>query len=166
MLSGEDFLSLGRISFMKTLVPAFLLSGFFVLCSAAFAHSEIYKWTDPQGRIHFSNAPTDLSAESVDDSLPPASAFGGQPESVPAATEPASEPATPASPPQTTEAPPPQSEPAVAEDAPGLSAEGPLAAPEPSTVVNAPLPVEPSDSDQGEPAPEDEFTAESEFVAQ
>jgi hypothetical protein len=151
---------------MKTFVSAFLLSGFLVLiCPAAFAQGAIYKWTDAQGRIHFSNTPTDLSAESVDESLPPASAFGGQPESAPAATEPTSEPATPSSPSQTAEAPPPESEPTVAEDEPGLATEGPLAAPEPSTVVNAP-PIEPNDIDQGGPAPEDEFTAEGEFVAE
>ena len=151
---------------MKTFTPALLLSGFLILCPAVFAHGEIYKWTDSQGGIHFSNAPTDLSAESVDESLPPASAFGGQSGSAPAATEPPAESATPPSPSQTTEAPLPESEPAVAEDEPGLPVEGPLAAPGPSTIVNAPLPVEPSDSDQGGPAPEDEFTAEGEFVAQ
>src|SRR3954466_9028894 len=60
---------------MKTLMPAGVLGWFlFLACSAAFAQGGIYKWTDVNGTIHFSNTPT-REAETINDLLPPAANF-------------------------------------------------------------------------------------------
>lgn len=106
---------------MVVAIPA--LSCFLALSSAA-AQGGIYKWTDAQGRIHFSNAPIG-SAVPVEKELPPASSFGSSPETPPAATAP--------------------SEPAPAAAAPPTEGE-PTAAPEP-TAGDEPAPAE------AEPAP-------------
>jgi hypothetical protein len=130
---------------MKMLVPIVVLGGFlFLACSFTFAQGGIYKWTDAEGRIHFSNAPTG-NAESVDQTLPPASTFGGQLEPTPpatAATEPVPQAGSP--PDATEEAPPVANTPAITEptpaDEPGLSAEEPPIAPVPSVSADIPGP--------------------------
>jgi hypothetical protein len=143
----------------------------FLTCSVASAQEGIYKWTDSKGRIHFSNAPTNTEAQSVDETLPPASAFGTQPDTTSAVTastdEPPPSPAAPPPPSQPEEIPPFTTEPeAEATDEPGLPAEGPLAVPEPSASADLPLPTESSDAEQDEPGPEDEPTAEDEFESE
>ena len=63
-----------------------------LVSSVAALGQNIYRWTDEQGRVHFSNAPV-KEAQSVDDDLPPASNFGGaqdifsSPEEAPSTTE-------------------------------------------------------------------------------
>ncbi|HEV8715869.1 MAG TPA: DUF4124 domain-containing protein [Candidatus Binatia bacterium] len=130
---------------MKMLTPVIVLGWFlFLTCSSVLAQGGIYKWTDAKGRIHFSNAPTS-KAESVDETLPPASTFGTQDEPTSpaaAATEPA---AGDASPPVTTEEAPPLTPTPTATgptpaDEPGMSAEEPPTAPVPSASANIPGP--------------------------
>ena len=138
---------------MKTLVPAMTLGWFlFLACSSARAQG-IYKWTDAKGRLHFSNAPT-REAETVDDSLPPASTFGTEAEPTPpatASTAPAPEARSPRSGVDAT--PLTESEPTTtgptANDEPGLSAEG-----SPSASASLPTQAEPSDSGEGDSAQE------------
>ena len=57
-----------------------------LFCSAPVTGQNIYRWTDPQGRIHFSNAPVH-EAKAIDDELPPAPNFGGTPGSIPFAVK-------------------------------------------------------------------------------
>jgi hypothetical protein len=52
--------------------------------AAPVAAQNVYRWTDPQGHIHFSNAPVS-AAKSVDNELPPAASFGGVPGAIPMA---------------------------------------------------------------------------------
>lgn len=75
------------LALMKIFVPTTTLVGTFLffIGSSAPALGEIYKWTDPQGHLHFSNTPTG-KAEAVDDALPPASSFVAPPEPTPAPT--------------------------------------------------------------------------------
>lgn len=47
-----------------------------IFSSAPVTGQNIYRWTDAQGRVHFSNAPVS-EATAVDDELPPAPNFGG-----------------------------------------------------------------------------------------
>lgn len=47
-----------------------------IFSSAPATGQNIYRWTDAQGRVHFSNAPVS-EATAVDDELPPAPNFGG-----------------------------------------------------------------------------------------
>ena len=140
---------------MRTPAIATVLAWFlFLACSSAFAQGGIYKWTDSKGRIHYSNAPT-RKAESVDESLPPASTFGTQPEPEPSATtSTAPAPTAPPPPAETDETPPaegesPAAEP-TAENEPGMSAGGPLAAPAPSAPAGLSEPAESDDAEQGE----------------
>jgi hypothetical protein len=53
-----------------------------LFCSAPVTGQNIYRWTDHQGRSHFSNAPVH-EAKAIDDELPPATNFGGEPSSIP-----------------------------------------------------------------------------------
>lgn len=48
----------------------------FSFFSAPVTAQSIYRWTDAQGRVHFSNAPVS-EATAVDEELPPATSFGG-----------------------------------------------------------------------------------------
>ncbi len=57
-----------------TLVSALSL----IFSSAPVASQNIYKWTDAQGRVHFSNTPVG-AADSVDEDLPPSTSFGTDP---------------------------------------------------------------------------------------
>jgi len=59
---------------------------FFLALSSAAAQEGIYKWTDAQGTVHFSNTPTG-SVAPADNDLPPASNFGASPEPAPPAPE-------------------------------------------------------------------------------
>jgi hypothetical protein len=82
--------------------------GFFLAVSASsvVAQGTLYKWTDAQGRVHYTNTPTRSDAQTVDDALPPASSFVGSPEPAPATTEPSqSAPEAPKTP-ETAAAPP------------------------------------------------------------
>lgn len=54
----------------------------FISSSVPVTAQSIYRWTDAQGRVHFSNAPV-AEAIAVDDELPPATSFGGVPGSLP-----------------------------------------------------------------------------------
>jgi hypothetical protein len=53
-----------------------------IFFSAPVTAQSIYRWTDAQGRVHFSNAPIS-EATAVDDELPPATSFGGAQDSSP-----------------------------------------------------------------------------------
>lgn len=62
---------------MKKIVLIFLvcLSSLSVLVAGApTANSQIYKWVDAEGRVHYSATPTD-EAQDVDEELPPAAHF-------------------------------------------------------------------------------------------
>jgi hypothetical protein len=63
-----------------------------IFSSAPVTAQSIYRWTDAQGRVHFSNAPVS-EATAVDDELPPATSFGGVQDSSPSPlqTQPATE---------------------------------------------------------------------------
>jgi hypothetical protein len=80
--------------------------------SAAAAQGTIYKWTDAQGKVHFSNAPVG-TAEAVDEVLPPAASFASPSQGSPSppASEPASAPAEPAAEPTGEERETPVAEP-------------------------------------------------------
>ena len=52
-----------------------LMSWLTITSVSAFAQGSLYKWVDPQGTVHYTNAPTKDTARSVDDALPPASEF-------------------------------------------------------------------------------------------
>jgi hypothetical protein len=58
----------------------------FFFFSAPVTAQNIYRWTDAQGRIHFSNAPVS-EATAVDDELPPATSFGGVQGSLPSSLQ-------------------------------------------------------------------------------
>jgi ribonuclease E len=53
-----------------------------IFSAAPVTAQSIYRWTDAQGRVHFSNAPVS-EATAVDDELPPATSFGGVQDSSP-----------------------------------------------------------------------------------
>ncbi len=140
---------------MKTLVPAIALGWLlFLVCSPALAQGSIYKWTDAKGRLHFSNAPTH-EAETVDDSLPPASTFGTEAEpTLPTTAATAPEARSPRSDVDAT--PPAESEPIgpTATDEPGLSADGSPAMPAPSAPAGLPAQAEASDSGESDSSQE------------
>lgn len=126
---------------MKTFVLDTMLAGvlFLFICSFASVQGEIYKWTDPQGRLHFSNAPTG-NAEAVDDALPPASSFAAPPEPTPVPTA-SSIPSSDAdSPPQpTAQVPAEESEPLVEDPTTGSDAVPlPEESPPPSASADVP----------------------------
>src|SRR5439155_27213695 len=64
-------------------IPALSFS---LALSSAAAQEGIYKWTDAQGTVHFSNTPTG-SVAPADNDLPTASNFGASPEPAPPAPE-------------------------------------------------------------------------------
>lgn len=102
-----------------TLVSALSL----IFSSAPVASQNIYKWTDAQGRVHFSNTPVG-AADSVDEDLPPSTSFGTDPDlsdSPPQPSAPAEQQATPPTPTTTAAAPPLEDD--VEEDAEPLAAE-------------------------------------------
>jgi uncharacterized membrane-anchored protein len=132
-------------TFVLTIVPVGTL--LFFICSSATAQGEIYKWTDPQGRLHFSNAPTE-NAEAVDDVLPPASSFTASPESTPTSTASNAPSLGTDSPPQSTtaQAPtedrdPPVEEPAAESE----TAPTPEEPPQPSALADVPGINDPAD---------------------
>src|SRR5262245_14578189 len=47
----------------------------FVSSPASAQAQGLYKWVDSHGVIHYTNTPTNTTAKTVDDSLPPASNF-------------------------------------------------------------------------------------------
>ena len=96
-----------KISRAAAILGFFLTTG----ASSVAAQGTLYKWTDAQGRVHYTNTPTRSDAQTVDDTLPPASSFVGSPEPAPATTEPSqSTPEAPKTPPETAAAPPAQGE--------------------------------------------------------
>ncbi len=67
---GEDFSSWSGVVKQSPLVIISSLS--LIFCSAPVTGQNIYRWTDPQGRIHFTNAPVH-KAEVVESEQPPTS---------------------------------------------------------------------------------------------
>ncbi|MBI3756502.1 MAG: DUF4124 domain-containing protein [Deltaproteobacteria bacterium] len=91
---------------MKQSLLAIISSLALLFCSAPVTGQNIYRWTDPQGRIHFSNAPVH-EANVIDDELPPATNFGGESGSIPfTVSQPRPVTQKPATPPATAKAAP------------------------------------------------------------
>jgi Domain of unknown function (DUF4124) len=67
---GKDFSSWSGVVKQSPLVIISSLS--LIFCSAPVTGQNIYRWTDLQGRIHFSNAPVH-EAEAIESELPPTS---------------------------------------------------------------------------------------------
>ena len=97
------FLSQGSHLVKQHRLP-FLLSLSLLFSATPVLGQNIYRWTDAQGRLHFSNAPV-YEATAVDDELPPATSFGGAQEPAPQQTAPSTAPQ--ADSPTTTAAVPP-----------------------------------------------------------
>ena len=64
---GEDFPSWSGV--VKQSLLAIISSLSLIFCSAPVTGQNIYRWTDLQGRLHFSNAPVH-EAKAIDDELP------------------------------------------------------------------------------------------------
>jgi hypothetical protein len=77
---SKDFLSWSSV--VKHSPLAIISSLSLLFSSVPVTGQNIYRWTDAQGRIHFSNAPVSV-AKSIDDELPPTANFGGKPGSIP-----------------------------------------------------------------------------------
>lgn len=138
-----------------TLIP--VLS--FIFSSAPVAGQNIYKWTDAQGRVHFSNTPVN-AADAVDEDLPPSTSFGNEADlSDPSAQPsiPAEQQAIPPAPTTTAAAPPLEEE--LEEDAEPSAAEEPTRAEDESTTGSEESPTETlpqTVADLSEQADEDE----------
>ena len=53
-----------------------LLAALWFVFDPASVHAQgLYKWVDSRGVIHYSNTPTNTTAKTVDDALPPAANF-------------------------------------------------------------------------------------------
>ncbi|MGE0822978.1 MAG: hypothetical protein AB7G75_34865 [Candidatus Binatia bacterium] len=120
-----------------------ILSWFVFSIVPACAQGSLYKWVDPQGTVHYTNAPTQDTARSVDDTLPPASAFQS-PTPPPEIAESPSEP-TEATPPSVSKTP-------TSEDVPVNDDTPEQATAEPSEESQPDDPEIPTLEDQ-EPAP-------------
>ena len=72
-----------------------LIFGALIWSAPTLPQETIYKWADSDGRLHYSNTPTD-EARSVEAELPPATSFG-TPAASPAPIAPVSPPGTPTS---------------------------------------------------------------------
>lgn len=121
-----------------TLIP--VLS--FIFSSVPVAGQNIYKWTDAQGRVHFSNTPVN-AADSVDEDLPPSTSFGNDSDlsdSSAQSSPPAEPQAIPPKPTTTAAAPPLEDD--LEEDAEPLAAEEPTRAEDESPTGSEESPTE------------------------
>jgi hypothetical protein len=139
---------------VKTLVVATMVSwALFLTLSSAQAQGTLYKWTDAQGRVHYSNAPTRGDAQTVDDALPPASSFAAPQATGPASASPQPNPGEEAIPPTTEVTPPAVAEaPPTASDLPPAE---PWAADEPIVPEGGPTAAEPGNPQPAAQVPSD-----------
>ena len=90
-----------------------------LLLGPAMTNAQIYKWVDAEGRVHYSDTPTD-EAQDVNEELPPASRFTGR--ARPPAASPEEAPASDTEQPQQeASADPPAESPSTDESSPDQS---------------------------------------------
>lgn len=120
-----------------------------VVLGPVFSHAQgtLYKWTDAQGNVHYTNTPTSNNATAVDNALPPAAVFKS-PTPPPA-------PATPA-PPEASDNPTPSDEGGE------TSANAPDAPPTPEPPAADESTGEPPTEAQPEPDEKPQLTPEQE----